>query len=179
MCAEPPTATRPSRRSRLVSAPAQTGANLPVLKATHHHPSSTARSNERIALVSCEFLMLQEVPENGVTLSSLRVRYAPFGESPRVLPRSGSSLSQPLRESERLARDGDDDTAQRGAARQTGQAGPQGFGAASGPPCLARCSKLLVVLDDRRGRRGRLRHTHSNWQAGVSLCSALNSSAYA
>ena len=46
----------------------------------------------------------------GVTLSSLRVRYAPFGESPRVLPRSGSSLSQPLRESERLARDGDDDT---------------------------------------------------------------------
>ena len=45
----------------------------------------------------------------GVTLSSLRVRYAPFGESPRVLPRSGSSLSQPLRESERLARDDDDD----------------------------------------------------------------------
>ena len=39
------TATRPSRRSRLASAPAQTGANLPVLKATHHHPSSTARSN--------------------------------------------------------------------------------------------------------------------------------------
>ena len=34
----------------------------------------------------------------GVTLSSLRVRYAPFGESPRVLPRSGSSLSQPLSE---------------------------------------------------------------------------------
>ena len=54
--------------------------------------------------------MLQEIPENGVTLSSLRVRYAPFGESPRVLPRSGSSLRQPLRESERLARDGDDDT---------------------------------------------------------------------
>ena len=52
--------------------------------------------------------MLQEVPENGVTLSSLRVRYAPFGESPRVLPRSGSSLSQPLRESEKLARDDDD-----------------------------------------------------------------------
>ena len=46
----------------------------------------------------------------GVTLSSLCARYAPFGESPRVLPRSGSSLSQPLRESERLARDGDDDT---------------------------------------------------------------------
>ena len=60
---------------------------------------------DRIALVSCEFLMLQEVPENGVTLSSLCVRYTPFGESPRVLPRSGSSLSQPLRESERLARD--------------------------------------------------------------------------
>ena len=30
----------------------------------------------------------------GETLSSLRVRYAPFGESPRVLPRSGSSLAQ-------------------------------------------------------------------------------------
>ena len=29
----------------------------------------------------------------GETLSSLRVRYAPFGESPRVLPRSGSSLA--------------------------------------------------------------------------------------
>ena len=96
------------------SAPAQTGANLTLLKATHHHPSSTARSNR--ALVSCEFLMLQEVPENGVTLSSLRVRYAPFGESPRDLPRSGSSLSQPLRESERLARDGDDDTVHRSSS---------------------------------------------------------------
>mmetsp|Transcript_17909 Transcript_17909/g.58962 ORF Transcript_17909/g.58962 Transcript_17909/m.58962 type:complete len:212 (-) Transcript_17909:1993-2628(-) len=29
----------------------------------------------------------------GETLSSLRVRYAPFGEIPRVLPRSGSSLA--------------------------------------------------------------------------------------
>ena len=28
-----------------------------------------------------------------VTLSSLRVRYAPFGESPRDSPRSGSSLA--------------------------------------------------------------------------------------
>ena len=72
--------------------------------------SSTARSN-RIRLFLClRVPHAQEVPENGVTLSSLRVRYAPFGESPRVLPRSGSSLSQPLRESERLARDGDDDT---------------------------------------------------------------------
>ena len=32
-------------------------------------------------------------PVIGETLSSLRVRYAPFGESPRVLPRSGSSLA--------------------------------------------------------------------------------------
>ena len=38
---------------------------------------------DRIALVSCEFLMLQEVPENGVTLSSLRVRYAPFRREPQ------------------------------------------------------------------------------------------------
>ena len=49
---------------------------------------------DRIAFVSSRVPHAQEVPENGVTLSSLRVRYAPFGESPRVLPRSGSSLAK-------------------------------------------------------------------------------------
>ena len=71
----------------------------------------------------------------GVTLSSLRVRYAPFGESPRVLPRSGSSLSQPLRESERLARDGDDDTVQKRKIRAT-----------EGLTCQTRASPLLPAL---------------------------------
>ena len=49
---------------------------------------------DRIAFVSLRVPHAQEVPEDGVTLSSLRVRYAPFGESPRVLPRSGSSLAK-------------------------------------------------------------------------------------
>ena len=73
-----------------------------------HHPRALrARPNRTVTLTqfgdpSRAALRLESLTPGsllpslrfGVTLSSLRVRYAPFGESPRVLPRSGSSLAQ-------------------------------------------------------------------------------------